>query len=169
MLADFLGAQVVDVRLAVFDQFDRPLVELVEIIRGIVEAVPFEAQPPHVALNGVDILLLFFFGIGVVEAEVGLAAELVGHAEVDADRLGVADVQVAVGLGRKAGLDDGVAELLGLEVFDETLADEIGWGACRLWSWLRRATIGRIDWIHVVNILYGESVRRRGLRRFARV
>ena len=48
---------------------------------------------------------LFLGRVGVVEAQVALAAELVGEAEVQADGLGVADVQVAVGLGRKAGVD----------------------------------------------------------------
>ncbi len=41
-------------------------------------------------------------GVGVVEAQVAAAAELLGDAEVEADGLGVADVEVAVGLGGKA-------------------------------------------------------------------
>src|SRR3546814_11722109 len=48
------------------------------------------------------------FRSGVVEAQVAQAAELGGDAEVQADRLGVADVQVAVGLGREAGADGGM-------------------------------------------------------------
>ena len=126
VFADFVGGQVVNVGLAVLDQLDRPLVELVEVVGGVVEAVPLEAQPAHVRHDGVDVLLLFFFRVGVVEAQVGLAAELVGQAEVEADGLGVPDVQVAVGLGREARLDDRVAVLLGLQVLDDDVADEIG-------------------------------------------
>jgi hypothetical protein len=63
---------------------------------------PVEAQPAHVALDGVDVLLLLLGRVGVVEAQVAAAAELPRDAEVEADRLGVPDVQVAVGLGRKA-------------------------------------------------------------------
>jgi hypothetical protein len=37
----------------------------------------------------------------------------------------VADVQVTVGLGRKTGLNYGIAVLLGLEVFDDLVADEV--------------------------------------------
>jgi hypothetical protein len=48
--------------------------------------------------------LLFLFRIGVIEAQVCFAAELVGEPEVDANGLGVTDVKVAVGLGRKASL-----------------------------------------------------------------
>ncbi len=70
----------------------------------------------------------FLLGIGVVEAQVGLAAELVGESEIDADGLGVADVEVAVGLGRKAGLDDGVAVLFGADILGDDVAEEVGGG-----------------------------------------
>ena len=63
----------------------------------------------------------FLLGIGVVEAQIGVSAELVGEAEVEADGFGVADVQVAVGLGRKAGLHASVV-LVGLQVFEHDVA-----------------------------------------------
>jgi hypothetical protein len=37
----------------------------------------------------------------------------------------MADVQVAVGLGRKAGLDDGIAVLLRLQILNDGIADEV--------------------------------------------
>jgi hypothetical protein len=57
--------------------------------------------------DGVDVLLLFLLGVGVVEAQVADAAVVLRQAEVQADALGMADVQVAVGLGREAGADAG--------------------------------------------------------------
>jgi hypothetical protein len=60
---------------------------------------PVIAQPADVFLDGVDIFLLFLDRIGVVEAQVAAAAEFLGDAEVQPDRLGVADMQVAVRLG----------------------------------------------------------------------
>ena len=63
-------------------------------------------------------------GIGVVEAQVGLAAELGGQAEVEADGLGVADVQIAVRLGRKARVHAALV-LVGLQVVEDDVADEI--------------------------------------------
>ena len=66
---------------------------------------PVEAEPAHVALDRVDIFLLFLGRIGVVVTQIALSAELLGDAEIQADRLGVADMQIAVGLGRKAGDD----------------------------------------------------------------
>jgi cardiolipin synthase len=59
----------------------------------------------HRVLDAVDVLLLLFLGIGVVEAHVAHAAVVARQAEVQADALGVAHVQVAVGLGREAGAD----------------------------------------------------------------
>jgi hypothetical protein len=74
---------------------------------------PVEAQPLHGVDDGVDVLLLFLLGVGVVEAQVADAAVVARQAEVQADALGVADVQVAVGLGREAGADLGRVGLAG--------------------------------------------------------
>ena len=126
VLADLIGGQVVDVGQPVPDQVDGPFVELLEVVRGVVEVLaPVEAQPAHVGLDGVDVLLLLLGGVGVVEAQVAAAAELAGDAEVEADRLGVADVQVAVGLRREARHDGGVppaAQVVGHDVADEVAA-----------------------------------------------
>ncbi len=101
-----------------------PLVELLEIIGGVVEVrSPVEAEPAHVALDGVDVFLILLHRIGIVEAQMAAAAELLGDAEIEADRLGVADMEVAVGLGRKAG-DHGVVTL-GREIRLDDVADEI--------------------------------------------
>ncbi len=62
--------------------------------------------------------------VGVVEAKVAVAAVLLGHAEVEADRLGVADVQIAVRLRGKTG-HDAAAVLARAEVVLDDLADEI--------------------------------------------
>ncbi len=126
MLANLFGGEIIHVGLAGLDELDRPLEELVEVVGGVAEAIPLKAEPAHILLDGVHVLLLFLLGIGVVEAQVGQAAELVGQAEVEADGLGVTDVQVAVRLRRKARLNDGVAILLRLQILDEDLADEVG-------------------------------------------
>ncbi len=102
---------------------------------------PVEAEPAHVALDGVDIFLLFLGRIGVVEAQVAAPAELLGDAEVEADRFGVADMEVAVGLGRKAG--DDLADAAGVEVGLDDVADEIAAGFAR-----RRFAACHIDLRH---------------------
>ena len=59
---------------------------------------PVEAEPPHVRRDRVDVLLALLGRVRVVEAEVAAPAELLRQAEVEADRLRVADVEIPVGL-----------------------------------------------------------------------
>ena len=115
---------VVDIGLAGPDQVLGPLVELLEIVGGVVEVLaPVEAEPAHVALDRVDVLLLLLGRIGVVEAQAAMAAELLRHAEIEADRLGVADMEVAVRLRRKARHH--LARPPGGEVGADDVADEV--------------------------------------------
>ena len=86
---------------------------------------PAADEPVHVLGDGVHIFDVFLGRVGVVHAQIADAAELAGDAEVQADALGVADVQVAVRLRRKAGVDLRIF-LLG-DVFGDDVADEIGW------------------------------------------
>ena len=73
--------------------------------------------------------MLFGHRVRVVEAQVAGAAEVAGDAEVQADRLRVADVQVAVRLGRKPR-GHAAAVLAAGVVGGDDLADEVqplGW------------------------------------------
>src|SRR3546814_12710702 len=95
----------------------------VEIVRSVAQGGPVEAQPAHVVLDRLHEFGVFLRRVGVVEAQVAQAAELGGDAEVQADRLGVADVKVAVGLGREAGADGGMLPVG--KVLADDLADEV--------------------------------------------
>ena len=122
--ADLVRGKVVDIGVAVPDQVLGPLVEPLEIVRGVARfAVPFESEPAHVLQYGVDVFLALAQWVGVVEPEVAAPAELRRHAEIDADRLGVADMEMAVGLGRKAR-DDG-AMAARRQILANPLADEV--------------------------------------------
>ena len=78
--AHLVGRRVVDVGLALADQVLGPLVELLEVVGRVVEVLaPVEAEPAHVALDRVDVLLLFLRRVGVVEAQVAAAAELLAR------------------------------------------------------------------------------------------
>jgi hypothetical protein len=66
---------------------------------------PASDEPVHVFDNGIHILNLLLGRVGVVHAEVAYPAEFAGNAEVQADAFGVADVEVAVRLGREARMD----------------------------------------------------------------
>src|SRR5690606_26857234 len=134
VFAHLLGAEVADEGVALADQLLRGEVEHLEIVRGMAQRGPVEAEPAHVFLDRGDVLGVFPGRVGVVEAQVAAAAELGGDAEVQADRLGVADVQVAVRLRREAGADRGVlaaGQVLADDLPDEVVADAVFWGRAR--------------------------------------
>src|SRR5262249_49259061 len=120
-------------------------VELIEVIGGVEHPIfAVEAKPAHVTNDGVYVLLLFLFRIRVVEAEIRLAAKLGSQAEVQADRFCVAEMQITVGLGRKARLYL-PSEPVGFKVVDNDVANKVrlsGWnggGCCRGFGcWIRR-------------------------------
>src|SRR6266852_2433361 len=68
-----------------------------------------------------NVLSLLLGGIRVVVAEVELAAVLHSQAVIEADRLGVADVKIAVRLRRKARVDPAVKSASPIVVFDDFL------------------------------------------------
>jgi hypothetical protein len=118
---------VVDVSLAGTDQLLRPSVELLEIVRRVIEVLaPVEAEPAHVIFDGVDVLLLLLDRIGIVEPQVTAAAEFLRHAEIQANGLGVANVQVTVRLRRKTR-DDGTVPSC-IQVALDDVANEIASG-----------------------------------------
>ena len=130
VLADFLGAEAVDIRLAGHDEVDGVAVERLEVVRGVKRLImPVEAQPADVLLDRLDVLDVLFRGVRVVEAQVAGAAELGRHAEIQANRLGVADVQVAVRLGGEPrGHTSGM--LPRADVLSHDGPDEIERGVC---------------------------------------
>jgi hypothetical protein len=102
-----LGIEVADKRLTLLDQAFGKIVKPLEIIRSPAHsAVPFESQPADVLLNGQRVFIGFLFRIGVIEAQVASALIVLRQPEIQADGFGVANVQIAVGLGRKSGGDD---------------------------------------------------------------
>ena len=117
--------------LAFLDEFDGPIVELLEVVGCVEEPVAeIAAQPFHILDDRIDVLCLFLRGIGVVEAQVALAAELLGEAEVEHDALGVADVQVAIGFRRKARVNTS-AMFAARSVGENQVANEIRTGVNR--------------------------------------
>ena len=86
------------------------------------QLVPLVAQPFDVGLNALDEGGLLLGGIGIVKAEIALSAVLLGNAEVDAQRLGMADMQIAVRLRREARahmVEPTVGKILVDKVLDE--------------------------------------------------
>jgi len=134
-----VGRDVVDIGVAGADEMLGPGVELLEIIRGEMEILaPVEAEPVHIAFDRVDVFLLLLLRVGVVEAQMAAAAEFQRGAEIEADRLGVADMQITVRLGRKPR--DDLAIALRGEIGLDDVADEIAPGFDRrFFSWIHGA------------------------------
>ena len=101
---DLLGRLLVDIGLAFLDQADGEVPELLEIIGRIVDVLPVEAQPLDVLLNGLDVFHVLLCGVCIIKTKVADAAVTLGDAEIHADRLGMANVQIAIGFGRESGL-----------------------------------------------------------------
>jgi hypothetical protein len=121
---DLLGRQVVDVGIAGLHELFGPFVELLEVVGGVVEMLaPVTAEPAHVLLDRFDVFELLLDRVGVVETEVTAAAELLGDAKAEEDRLGVTDVEIAVRLRGEAGHDPGV--LAARQILADDLADEV--------------------------------------------
>ena len=156
VLGHLLRVQVADISLAPADEFHREGQHLLEIVGGeerlqrtarglrgqhrraadiaghlAAQSVigPTADQPIDVGLDGLHILDLFLGGIGVVHPQVATPVRLPRDAEVEANRLRVADVQVAIGLRRKAG--DAERVLPGLQILRDDIADEVCRGGRR--------------------------------------
>ena len=101
---DFLAALVVHIRLAFLDKADSQIVELGEIVGSIVFAVtPVEAKPVNIFANRIYVFNILLHGVGIIEAKVASAAELLSHTEIHADCFCMAYMKVAVWLRWKTG------------------------------------------------------------------
>src|SRR5665213_2568591 len=95
---------------------------------------PIEAEPAHVALDGVDIFLLFLGRVGVVKTQITVTAAFLGDTEIQAERFCMDDMKVAVRLRRKAG--DHSFDPPGVEIGFDDVADKVAARFCcrAVWS-----------------------------------
>ena len=105
--AHLVGRLLVNIGQASFNQINSCAVHEVKVVAGLVGRIvawlgPVKAQPLDGINDAVDVLYLFFFRVGVVKAQVAHAAVVACQAKVQANAFGVAHMQVAVWLGRKA-------------------------------------------------------------------
>jgi hypothetical protein len=109
---------------------DGKLVELLEVVGGVVQAVfPVESQPADIFLDGVHVLHSSLVGLVSSKRRLQVPPYCLGHPEVQADGFGVADVQVAVGLRGKAGRQAAVV-FVGLQIRFDDGFNKVGSG-CR--------------------------------------
>src|SRR3954466_5437913 len=101
-----------------------PFVKPLEIVGRVIEVLaPVIAEPADVVLDRINIFLLLFGRIGIVETKGTAAAELLGHTEIEPDRLGMAEMEIALRLRGKTRHRRRVP--LGSEVGPDDVADEV--------------------------------------------
>ena len=123
-MREMRGTGAIHKRITRFDQLDCKIVQLLTIIRCEMLIAPLEAQPFKVCLDGFHVLDAFFFRIGVVKTQIAGAAVVFGDSKIQANRLGMPDMQIPIGLGRKAGGNPSPV-FAGFEVGIDDISDEI--------------------------------------------
>ena len=102
---ELLRGQLAHVGQPLLDQLNGVFIGLLKVVRAVEQPVaPVEAKPVDILLDGIDVLSVLLGGVGIVKAQVTDAAKMLCRAEVDGQRLAVADMQIAVGLGRETGV-----------------------------------------------------------------
>ena len=121
----FFRREVIDVGFAQHDELFGEFVKLAVVVARIMDGLfPVETEPMHVVVNRIDLFRIFFGRVRIVKAEIGLAAEFFGGAEIQADAFGVSDMDVTVRFGRESG--EYVVSLASLQIADDDVLDKIG-------------------------------------------
>ena len=102
--SDLFGGLLVDVCFSFLDQLDCEIPELLEVVGSVIYIIPVVTQPFDIFFDGVHIFQIFFYRIGIVEAQVANTSIFLCNAEIQADGFGMSDMQVSVGFGWKTGL-----------------------------------------------------------------
>ena len=124
--ADLVCRLVIDVGEALLNHENGVFVHLFKIVGCVADvAFPIEAHPMDVLLDGVDIFDILLDGIRVVHAEHGLPLVVARDAEIDPQRLRMADVEVAVGFWREACADIADFVFAGRDVLIDDFTDKI--------------------------------------------
>ena len=124
------GSQLAHIGQPFFNQAAGKLVHFLKVLGGIVKpVVPVKPQPMDILLYSVHVLHVFLGRIGVVHSQIADSAKLFRRAKVDADSLGVADVQIAVRLRRKTGVNLLSLKLSSrLQILHNIVLYKIRWG-----------------------------------------
>ena len=119
-----LGTAAVNVSLFLLDQLAGKRVQLVEVVRCVAKFIPLKSEPGDVGLYGIDILFTLLRRISIVKAKIAGSVELFRYAEIQADRLHMANVKIAVRLWRKSCFDLAIV-LADFQIFSDDIPDEI--------------------------------------------
>ena len=119
VLSDFVRVKIINIRLAFFNKFNRTFIKEVEIIGSKINIVPLKAEPLNILFDCVNIFGVLFRWVCIVHTKITYAVVFFLNAEINANCLCVSNMEIAVWLGRKTGLDTVINALF------QILIDEI--------------------------------------------
>ena len=93
---------------------------------------PVEPKPANVLDDRGFVVDIFFFWVGVIEAQIAKPAEFRCDPEVQTNRLGMPDVQVAIGLGREARVHPAFVQSSG-DIFVDDLLNKMPGSVMAFW------------------------------------
>ena len=105
ILSDLLGRKVAHISLSFLNELHSGLIHLLEIIRSKEQSViPFCPQPFYIGFDGLYELCLLFGRVRIIKTQVELSAIFFCQSVIQQNGLGMSNVQISVGLRRKAGM-----------------------------------------------------------------
>ena len=125
VLPDFIGSEAADIGVSGSDELDGERIKPFEVIGGVKEPVcPVESKPADIVDNRFHEFHGLSQGVRVIHPEIAGSLVLLGDAEIEANRLGMTDVDVAVWFGREAGGHSSLM-FVGPQVIVDDVPDEI--------------------------------------------
>jgi len=105
LCGNHFGALFVYISFSFLDETDGEVPQLLEVVGCIIFISPLESEPLDIFLDGFHIFHVFFGRVGVVETQVTYSTIACGYPKIQANGLGMTDVEITVGLRRETGLD----------------------------------------------------------------
>ena len=126
-LRHLVCCQRTDIGLALCNQLFGEVIDGIEVIRGVTDVTaPGVAQPLYILLDGINVLLGFLLGVGIIKTQVALTTKSLGNTKVQANGLGMPNVQVAIRLWREPRHYLAGVFAFGNRVFDQALNKVMG-------------------------------------------
>jgi hypothetical protein len=120
-----MGAQIVNVGLLLLDEHDGIFIELIKIVRCIIQPIaPIEPEPSDVLHDGIYIFNILLARISVIESQIAEAFIFSGESKVEADGLGMSDMEVTIRLRGEPCMDAAFVFVV-LHVFGHDIVDKI--------------------------------------------
>jgi hypothetical protein len=102
----FICGEIAHIGFTLFYKLNCVFIAFSEIIAAVKYAARrLEAQPADIVINTVNVLYVFFSGVGIVITEVEFTVEILCGGSVYPYSLKRADMKITVGLRRKTGMD----------------------------------------------------------------